>query len=384
MTWRRRSASPVTVTAAGASSASGRAGSIACAASTASPASAVRSTGRGLERAALVEPREQQQVARRAGPCAASRAGCRSSSARDRPGGRARRGRRAPRRRSRPRPGVRSSCEASEMKRRRRASEAERSAKASSIWPSIALSAPPRRPISVVPPSGSTRRERSPAPIAAAVSSMRRSGRRLARDQPEPEQEHAGDHGAGHEQLDPAELVERRVGVLVSGAPRISVVVRERRLLREQAEARRRRSSAPTVARRGRRRRRSEAASGCAASGRRLPGGRSCRCRAGRRRWRISTYMPGWQHCRGAARPSSWPGPGPAGRATARRRSRCCRASGRRGRRATSAARCRSRRRPPAGRPPTSTTSTSEQARAQRHLAHRRPDAPAAAAADRH
>ena len=66
------------------------------------------------------------------------------------------------------------------MKRRRRASEAERSAKASSIWPSIALSAPPRRPISVVPPSGSTRRERSPAPIAAAVSSMRRSGRRLA------------------------------------------------------------------------------------------------------------------------------------------------------------------------------------------------------------
>ncbi len=31
-----------------------------------------------------------------------------------------------------------------------------------------------------MPPSGSTRRERSPAPIAAAVSSMRRSGRRLA------------------------------------------------------------------------------------------------------------------------------------------------------------------------------------------------------------
>ena len=66
------------------------------------------------------------------------------------------------------------------MNRRRRASEAERSANASSIWPSMALSAPPRRPISVVPPSGSTRRERSPAPIAAAVSSMRRSGRRLA------------------------------------------------------------------------------------------------------------------------------------------------------------------------------------------------------------
>ena len=66
------------------------------------------------------------------------------------------------------------------MKRRRRASDAERSANASSIWPSIALSAPPRRPISLVPPPGSTRRERSPAPIAAAVSSMRRSGRRLA------------------------------------------------------------------------------------------------------------------------------------------------------------------------------------------------------------
>ncbi len=66
------------------------------------------------------------------------------------------------------------------MKRRRRASEAERSANASSICPSIALSEPPRRPTSVVPPSGSTRRERSPAPIAAAVSSIRRSGRRLA------------------------------------------------------------------------------------------------------------------------------------------------------------------------------------------------------------
>ena len=66
------------------------------------------------------------------------------------------------------------------MKRRRRASEAERSANASSTCPSMAFSAPPRRPISVLPPSGSTRRERSPAPIAAAVSSMRRSGRRLA------------------------------------------------------------------------------------------------------------------------------------------------------------------------------------------------------------
>ena len=244
------------------------------------------------------------------------------------------------------------------MKRRRRASEAERSAKASSICPSIALSAPPRRPISVVPPSGSTRRERSPAPIAAAVSSMRRSGRRLARDQPEAEQR--------------ARLAITRavtstsihlswssvVSVSCSGAPRIERRVRERHRLREQAEARaaliggHRRAPRAAVARRreaprdARRRRRPRPRRG------------SCRAAAACRRGRISTYVPGVstpsrdepRRCR----------PGPRRRERSRRRRRRWRrACRRRARRATSAAPCRSRRRRPAGRPPSSTASTS-------------------------
>ena len=44
------------------------------------------------------------------------------------------------------------------MKRRSRRSEAVRCAKAASIWVSMALSASPRRPISVLGVAGSTRR----------------------------------------------------------------------------------------------------------------------------------------------------------------------------------------------------------------------------------
>ena len=72
---------------------------------------------------------------------------------------------------------MRSSCEASERKRRSRSSLAWRSAKARSIWPSIAFSARPRRPTSVRGVAGATRRERSPAAIAPAVAPMRSSGR---------------------------------------------------------------------------------------------------------------------------------------------------------------------------------------------------------------
>ena len=113
---------------------------------------------------------------RRAGPCAASRAGC-PVIERSRSAGRSR----APRSNSSAYAltaaiGVRSSCEASEMKRRRRASEAERSANASSICPSMALSAPPRRPISSCrrrAPRGGRgrpRRSRQPSPRCGAAA----------------------------------------------------------------------------------------------------------------------------------------------------------------------------------------------------------------------
>jgi hypothetical protein len=89
--------------------------------------------------------------------------------------------------------GVRSSCEASAMNWRIRSSEcrarlsdAACAVNAASIWPSIAFSDRDRWPTSVrgswYPGSYSgTRRARSPWAIAAAVSSISRSGRRLAR-----------------------------------------------------------------------------------------------------------------------------------------------------------------------------------------------------------
>ena len=63
------------------------------------------------------------------------------------------------------------------MKRRSRASLARRSSKATSICASIVLSEVPRRPTSVRSSAGSTRRDRSPAAIAPAVSPMPSSGR---------------------------------------------------------------------------------------------------------------------------------------------------------------------------------------------------------------
>ena len=74
--------------------------------------------------------------------------------------------------------GVRSSCEASAAKRRIRASDAIRAAKAVSMCASMALSELPSRPTSVLGFSISTRRDRSPAAIAAAVFSTRASGRK--------------------------------------------------------------------------------------------------------------------------------------------------------------------------------------------------------------
>ena len=72
--------------------------------------------------------------------------------------------------------GVRSSWLASATKRRSRSSEADRSAKAVSIWLSMAFRARPSRPISVSGSAGSTRRERSPPAMSPAVAAMRSSG----------------------------------------------------------------------------------------------------------------------------------------------------------------------------------------------------------------
>ena len=76
---------------------------------------------------------------------------------------------------------MRSSCEASAMKRRRRSWLASRSANASSSRSSMRLSASPRRPTSVRWSVVSTRWERSPPAIAAAVWPMRSSGSRPMR-----------------------------------------------------------------------------------------------------------------------------------------------------------------------------------------------------------
>ena len=74
--------------------------------------------------------------------------------------------------------GVRSSCEASATKRRIRRSEAVRAANAASMCASMALSEADSRPTSVVGFSISTRRDRSPAAMAAAVFSTLESGRK--------------------------------------------------------------------------------------------------------------------------------------------------------------------------------------------------------------
>ena len=73
--------------------------------------------------------------------------------------------------------GVRSSCDASDTNRRNRSSERCRSANASSRRSSIVLIDPPSRPTSVRSVASGTRRPISPDAIAAAVCSIRPSGR---------------------------------------------------------------------------------------------------------------------------------------------------------------------------------------------------------------
>jgi hypothetical protein len=82
--------------------------------------------------------------------------------------------------------GVRSSCDASATKRRRRASLAARSANAPSMVVSITLSASPSSRASVPSASAGTRCERSPAAIAPAVLVMRLSGRTPSRNTQNP------------------------------------------------------------------------------------------------------------------------------------------------------------------------------------------------------
>ena len=107
--------------------------------------------------------------------------------------------------------GVRSSCDASARKRRRRSSLAWRSAKACSRRPSIALSAIPSRPTSVFGVAGLTRRDRSPPAIAPAVSPMRSSGRRPMRTRIHDSAAERGEHRGDDERLDDQQAVERLV-----------------------------------------------------------------------------------------------------------------------------------------------------------------------------
>ena len=76
---------------------------------------------------------------------------------------------------------MRSSCEASATKRRRRASDDVRSRKAASIWLSMPLRAEPSRPTSLRSSARRIRRVRSPPAMAPAVSVMSSSGRRPRR-----------------------------------------------------------------------------------------------------------------------------------------------------------------------------------------------------------
>ena len=77
--------------------------------------------------------------------------------------------------------GVRSSCEASATNWRIRSSEASLTAKDCSIWASIALSERDRLVTSSLAVGSGMRRVRSPAAMAAAVSSIWESGRKARR-----------------------------------------------------------------------------------------------------------------------------------------------------------------------------------------------------------
>ena len=124
-----------------------------------------------------------------AGPRPARPSGRTSSSIRRIDFSRSSRRSRAPRRNSSAYPridvrGVRSSCEASARNRRSRSSDALRSANATSICASIAFSATPSCPTSVRSSSWGTRRVRSPAAIAPAVTPISLERPELPADQP--------------------------------------------------------------------------------------------------------------------------------------------------------------------------------------------------------
>ncbi len=110
--------------------------------------------------------------------------------------------------------GVRSSCDASATKRRRRSSDACCLAKASSMRSSIVFSAMPSRPTSVRSSACSTRRLSSPPAMFAAVLSMLRRGRKPDSHQPEAEPDCAEEDGGGDEDLGQQQPVQRRVHVV--------------------------------------------------------------------------------------------------------------------------------------------------------------------------
>ena len=85
---------------------------------------------------------------------------------------------------------------------------ARRSSKAASIWASIALSASPSRPTSVRSSAGSTRRVRSPAAIAPAVSPIPSSGRRPTGRATGASAGHERPARSRHEELDRQQPVE--------------------------------------------------------------------------------------------------------------------------------------------------------------------------------
>ena len=112
---------------------------------------------------------------------------------------------------------MRSSWEASATKRRSRCSDAVRSSNASSIWPSIAFRAPPRRPTSV-----------SRVVVLDAlreVAARDRGGRLLDPaerpqadpDEPEAEHEDRGEHRERDDDLDQEQLVQGVVDVVERG-----------------------------------------------------------------------------------------------------------------------------------------------------------------------
>ena len=152
-----------------------------CASRTVSAATASRSTGRRCQRPLLVQPGQQQQVVDEQ-PHPADLALDARPSPRPAPA-RAGRRRAGTARRS---PGSRSAAcaaraTASARNCRSRCSDAVRSAIAASIRTSIVLSAMPSRPDSVCGSASSTRRDRSPPAISAAVVSIRVSGRSPSR-----------------------------------------------------------------------------------------------------------------------------------------------------------------------------------------------------------